>query len=317
MYLIEQRHAERRRRQQIARERPKVTIDASLIGFKFVGNSLHPSDGVYTICHAMANRNIDVLIMCDPPTRHHSKRAHYQRIGKREKDKLKLMLCRLQLSHAGDDSVNVQRITDEIRKLEKRESRAFLPANFVERLQELVSQYDNNGKGQIAVEIAPFQADPSIADVALRGECEVIFSGDSDFAMYVGPGGPDNLSDIMVRDIKINTKQSTVKCCTLITGQREVANTIQRILFNKGMAVIFPAEPKYPLFDGVKDPQIRALIAIALGCDALPGGVPGLGASSLHNLLETCNRNGFHIMECAVPKEGWQFNFVVTSMVSL
>jgi hypothetical protein len=213
--------------------------------------------------------------------------------------------------------VNVQRITDEIRKLEKRESWAFLPANFVERLQELVSQYDNNGKGQIAVEIAPFQADPSIADVALRGECEVIFSGDSDFAMYVGPGGPDNLSDIMVRDIKINTKQSTVKCCTLITGQREVANTIQRILFNKGMAVIFPAEPKYPLFDGVKDPQIRALIAIALGCDALPGGVPGLGASSLHNLLETCNRNGFHIMECAVPKEGWQFNFVVTSMVSL
>ena len=135
VYLIEQRHAERRRRQQIARERPKVTIDASLIGFKFVGNSLHPSDGVYTICHAMANRNIDVLIMCDPPTRHHSKRAHYQRIGKREKDKLKLMLCRLQLSHAGDDSVNVQRITDEIRKLEKRESRAFLPANFVERLQ--------------------------------------------------------------------------------------------------------------------------------------------------------------------------------------
>lgn len=36
------------------------------------------------------------------------------------------------------------------------------------------------------------------------------------------------------------------------------------------------------------------MIAIALGCDALPGGVPGLGASSLHNLLETCNRNDFH-----------------------
>jgi hypothetical protein len=44
----------------------------------------------------------------------------------------------------------------------------------------------------------------------------------------------------------------------------------------------------------VEDPQIQALIAIALGCDALPGGVPGLGASSLHNLLETCNRNGSH-----------------------
>ena len=111
----------------------------------------------------------------------------------------------------------------------------------MERLQELVSQYDNHRKGQIAVEIAPFKADPSIADIALRGECEVIFSSDLDFAMYVRPGGPNNLSDIMVRNIKINTKQSTVKYCTLIMGQREVANTIQRILLNKGMAAIFPA----------------------------------------------------------------------------
>ncbi len=119
----------------------------------------------------------------------------------------------------------------------------------------------------------------------------MIFSGDSDFAMYVGPGRPDNLNDIMVRDIKINTKQSTVKCCTLATGQREVTNTIQRILFNKGMAAaIFPDKQKYPLFNGVKDRQIRALIAIALCCDALQY----LGASSLHNLLKTCNQNGLH-----------------------
>ncbi len=56
------------------------------------------------------------------------------------------------------------------------------------------------------MDIAPFQADPSIADVAIWGDCEAILSGDSDFSMYVGPGGPDHIRDIMIRDIKISQK---------------------------------------------------------------------------------------------------------------
>jgi hypothetical protein len=86
------------------------------------------------------------------------------------------------------------------------ESRAFLPDSFVPRLQTLVSTYENHGKGEILVVIAPFQADPSMADVGISDGCEAIFSGDSDFAMYVGPGGPDKLGDIMIRNIKINKK---------------------------------------------------------------------------------------------------------------
>ena len=73
VYLIEHRHAKRERSQMTLRVRPKVTIDASLIGYKYLGTSLHPSNGVHLICTALANRNIDVLIVCDPPTRHHSK----------------------------------------------------------------------------------------------------------------------------------------------------------------------------------------------------------------------------------------------------
>jgi hypothetical protein len=299
VYIIEHRHAERRRQQIISRARPTVTIDASLIGYKYLGTSLHPSDGVFFICSALANRNIDVLIMCDPPTRHHSKRAHHQRVGKKEKDRLKLMLCRLELSCAGDDAERIRQITDEIRKLEKGESRSSLPANFVSRLHELVSKYESHGKGEITAEVAPFQADPSIADIALRGGCEAILSGDSDFAMYVGPGGLDNLGDIMLRDIKINQKQSTITWCTLVTGQRAVASEIDNILSNRGLTAAFPIEPKFPLFDGVTDPKMRALIALALGCDALPGGVPGVGASSLHNLLSACNNSSEMHVELA------------------
>ena len=65
IYLLEQHHAERKRAtpQLTLRVRPKVTIDASLIAYKFLGTTLHPSDGVFIISTALANRNIDVLII--------------------------------------------------------------------------------------------------------------------------------------------------------------------------------------------------------------------------------------------------------------
>lgn len=288
VYIIEQLHAERQRSQLTIRARPKVTVDSSLIAYKFLETSLHPADGVSLICRALANRNIDVLIICDPPTRHHSKRAHHQRVGKKEKARLQLMLSRMELSRTqSEEKQKIEQLTKEIRKLEKAEGRCFLPPNFMERLQLLVSQYASQGKGEITIAIAPFQADPSIANAALLGECEAILSGDSDFAMYVGPGGPDNLGDIMLSNIKVHQKQSTITSCTVVTGQRKVATYVDGILTSRGLVDVFPVEPKFPLFNNIRNPKTRALLGIALGCDVLPGGVPGLGASSLSNILST------------------------------
>lgn len=213
VYLLEQLHAERKRATPslTLRVRPKVTIDASLIAYKFLGNSLHPSDGVFIISAALASRNIDVLIISDPPMRHHSKRAHHQRVGKRESTKLRLMLSRIELSRSGDDVEKMNTISNEIQKLEKAESRTSLPADFGTRLHKLHQEYNHQAeKGEITMETAPFQADPSIADVAIRGGCEAIISGDSDFAMYVGTSEPDNLGYIMLCDIKINQRTSTI-----------------------------------------------------------------------------------------------------------
>lgn len=301
VYLLEQLHTERKRMDPplTLRVRPKVTIDASLIGYKYLTSSLHPSDSVFLISRALAKRNIDVLIICDPPTRHHSKRAHHQRVGRMERNKLQLMIRRIELLCSGDDAEKITTITRDIQKLEKADNRLSLPADFSTRLHILHNDYQPQlGKGEITIETAPFQADPSIADVAIRGECEAIISGDSDFAMYVGPSGPDGLGDIMFRDIKINQRQSTITSGIVITGQSNVANKIMEFIASRESSTVFPVEPKFPLFDGVSDPRTRALIAIALGCDALPGGVPGVGASSLRNLLDKCNWNnpsGVHV----------------------
>ena len=204
VYLLEQHHAARRRSASTTRLRPKVTIDASLLAYKYLSTTLHPSDSISLISTALAKRNVDVLITCDPPERHHSKRAHHQRVGKKEIAKLKLVLCRMELSNSVADNEKIKRLTNEIQKLEKANSRLSLPPDFVAKLEQYVSEYQSQGRGEINIQTAPFQADPSIADVAISGGCEAILSGDSDFAMYVGPGGPDKLADVMLRDIKIN-----------------------------------------------------------------------------------------------------------------
>jgi len=278
---------------------PKVTVDASLLGYKFLGGAnFHPANGIYLICAALANHNIDVLAICDPPTRHHSKRAHHQRAGKKEKILLLLVLHLMELARFQDDNGMIKQVTREIRKLEKADCQMSLLMDFVEELQHLFIGYRSQGRGEVSLEMSPFQADPSIANVAIDGGFEAILSGDSDFAMYIGPGGPDEFGDIMLRDIKVNHRQSTTIGCSLVTGQSKVASKIEELFSNRGLRGVFPTRPKFPLFDNVDDPKIRALIGIALGCDALSGGVPALGASVLQDLLCTCNWNdsfGLHL----------------------
>ena len=121
IYVMEHLHSERRWLQITSRAWPKVTVNASLLGYKFLGGaSFHPANGIYLICTALANHNIDVLVICDPPTCHHSKRAHHQRVGKKEKIRLQLMLRRMKLACLRG---MIEQVTHEIRKLKKADCR--------------------------------------------------------------------------------------------------------------------------------------------------------------------------------------------------
>ena len=67
VYLIEQRYAKQRRsttttttttttpNPMTACVHLKFTINTSLIGYKFLGNNLHTSDGILLICRALAS----------------------------------------------------------------------------------------------------------------------------------------------------------------------------------------------------------------------------------------------------------------------
>ena len=66
-----------------------------------------------------------------------------------------------------------------------------LPGDFSQKLQHFVAGYNNQNKGDINIEVAPTQADPCLAQLAVNGDIHFIILGDSDFAMYIGPNGVD------------------------------------------------------------------------------------------------------------------------------
>jgi hypothetical protein len=74
------------------------------------------------------------------------------------------------------------------------------------------------------------------------------------------------------------------------TGQKAVADLIKSILQPKLGRSPFEANggriPEHPVFSGVNNPKVRALIAMVLGCDACPGGVIGSGPKTVSVLLK-------------------------------
>jgi hypothetical protein len=222
-----------------------------------------------------------------------------ERKAKAEKDSIKLLVARtlLQslLNEGGNTVEGSKRVHDlqrGIRGLENSLKRR-LPSNFNDSLNTLVDRYDSNGKGDISILTAPYQADPCLAKLAVSGEVDVIVSGDSDFLVYVGPNGPNVLEDIMLKDLQLSTTDDTIKKCRVYTGQRRVADRIEAILsaklghspFEKRNKSFIGRTPSYPIFSGVEDPMVRALLAALVGCDACPGGVKGKGPKVAHGLL--------------------------------
>ena len=296
-----QRHKRQLQQQQQEQIQPqrrlKLGIDANLLGYKYVHNrsSFQPDGAVAHIAKALSERLIDVVIVCDGNNRHHSKRVSCKRRAEAEKQNIRLIIARAELQSllsTQDDTSPIERanliaaMQKKIRGLENALKRQ-LPTDFDQKLKAFVDGYKSEEKGNITMEIAPTQADPCLAKMAVDGEIDAIISGDSDFAVYVGPGGCNGMADIMLKDVKLSMIKEPVQSCKLYTGQKAVADQIEAILqpkidrspFDNGRV------PQYPLFSGQKDPMVRALIALLVGCDACPGGVDGMGPKVAHELL--------------------------------
>lgn len=175
-----------------------------------------------------------------------------------------------------EGSKRVHDLQRKIRGLENSLKRR-LPSNFNDSLKSLVERYDSNGKGDISIITAPYQADPCLAKLAVIGKVDAIMSGDSDFCVYVGPNGPNGLEDIMLKDLQVSTTDDSIKKCKVYTSQQGAADRIEAILstklghspFEKRDKHFKGRTPSYPIFSRVEDPMVRALLAVLVGCDTV------------------------------------------------
>lgn len=280
--------------------RPKMTIDAFLLAYKYIyhqKNSISPVQAIKIIASSIAEKCIDVILDLDGDKRHESKRASVQRRTARDKAKVRQLEVRSKLvpllheANETDDTREEKKVlSKELRTLETAGNR-FLPHNFADLIKEFQSTYQSNGKGTITIGNAPFQADPNIAKAAIDGKVCAIVSGDSDFSMYVGPSGRNGLGDLMLRNPQIQSRSSKLLSFEIVTSQSRVVQFVDRVLGNKmGNKPLWKSVPKFPLFDKMDDHQARALIAIALGCDVNPGGINNLGASAVFKFLAAARK---------------------------
>jgi hypothetical protein len=230
------------------RSRPSVAIDAYVVAYNFIGTTLGPIGVIMTLATQFSSAYVDVHIHLDGATRHHSKRATIERIAKRERDRIKLIdkraeLTRLLRDQSAQNRAHIVEMEKEIRKLEKSAKRA-LPECFDSKLQHFVDNFESANRGNIQVRVAEYQADPAVARSAVNGEVDGIISGDSDFVMYIGPSGPLGCADFSMRSVKCERKkgasESTVKSMLLITGQSDVAKQLEEIAGSRIDGGLFP-----------------------------------------------------------------------------
>jgi len=127
---------------------------------------------------------------------------------------------------------------------------------------------------------ARFQADSFISEAAVKLKCDVIVANDGDYAVYVGGEA------LLMTNFKLlwqgGKRITEIELCsgfsTTIDKAFNASSNISKSCIQKA---------KYPLIDGTKDHRFRLAIAIAIGCDTLPKGVPSVGLASLSKLLET------------------------------
>ena len=279
--LLQKLHSQRCDTGLIARAdrpNPGVAFDANAIGHK------HRSRAIQAIGEAVQSfvqKGIDVTIVFDGKYRHQSKRDAIRRRANGDKDQVQLVQLRSQLLANGEDpdatdedESNAEEIAIKIRRLESA-AVSNLPSNFAAEVQTHLQSISTQFTGKITYIGTPYQADPSLARLALNMEVEAVVTTDSDFAMYVGPGA-DGISDVMLKPEVVG---NSIRSCQLSTSQSSCK------AFIDSLGHEWANLPKHPFFDQLEDPKVRALLALAVGCDANPGGAYNFGASKVSQLI--------------------------------
>ena len=271
--------------------RKTIDIDANEVGYRYINAAIGPVDGVYVMSSALSKYGIDVNIIADPMSfRYHTKRETILRHAKKERARLKRINLQSQLNQALQEttSTNTVKIQDIEKELEKNKNICHreLPPDFNHLLQDLVKSEvkETNKYGNISfIADEKAQADVVIASRFERNLTDIIVSSDTDFAAYIGK------RCMCVKDFKFDFHNNSIDKFILYTPSMSATQEWTKILKKEKNDNMVVKLSQYKIFEKEEDPLVRAVCAVAMGCDMWPGGIASCGPSNVEKYLTEIN----------------------------
>ena len=235
-----------------------------------------------------ATPGIVIVPVCDGVMRPSSKQAMNHCMTKKElcritalrlRNQIRLMRDRI----ANDSGANKESLLNEVatlsRKLKANETQATqsIPKNFVQELDHELRQthaYSNNNEstgGYVEeVVVSEFQADAYMAGQIVSRSAVMAMTRDSDIPIITG-------------DCCISIKTFTRGNYEIVSTSEATLQKAMQLLGKDSSATFTKAS--LPLFGGVTNPQMRALLMLILGCDVYPAGMTGVGGKTLLTMI--------------------------------
>jgi hypothetical protein len=264
--------------------------------------AVDPVGAVANLLLAWALRGAVILPICDGLRRPQAKQATNKNRASRERSKNKAITGRQDLRHAinqlENDHLNAadrKKLLDQRDKIEDGVKRAetasinIVPPNFSdlleEELQKIKAHITNTSGGRVTrVQTTKFQADAYIIHLLVTGRCQLAITQDIDIIAFSDDNCPI-ITDFVGENITIkSTSKKTIQQCFSYLPPE--SKSIVKFDWEDPKA-----KPKHPVFEGVEDRKLRALIGVIVGCDVSPGGVKNVGPSKVTNKLKAIREN--------------------------
>ena len=281
---------------------PHIALDASVWAHKYKDKGLQMPAHIVDLAAHFAAYGVDVTIFCDRTNyRHDSKRDSVRRYAEVEMKKARLIKLRLEMMKLhgmvkdrveGIDVKTVEAklstVGKEVEALEKSIRESPLSQLYSQLSDVMSNKVLGPDSGNLDLKEALFQADAAIAFEAVKGTVDIIGSNDSDFHVLAGPAG------IVISDLKFSPKKKhnggSIHSIKIACGQWSPIEYIIGVLHIRPDSKVV-TRAKHPVLEG-QPLRVRALIAVAIGCDANPGGIPGVGPAKIESVLSELSRDG-------------------------
>jgi hypothetical protein len=149
-----------------------------------------------------------------------------------------------------------------------------LDDELIVELEQSAAHVRNAARGFVDnVKTAEFQADSFIMGRVLNGSTLMVQTSDSDI--------PAISSDNCIA-IKEFTKEGNMQ---IVSTSAQTIKKAMEFLTDTSREHVTYTPAKYPIFEGVEDRRLHALLAIFLGCDVCVKGLPGVGAKKMNDII--------------------------------